>query len=163
MSSKLTFKFGYKDTRKQPKVGEGELTCDGNSHSALARHCSSRVDAFSSPFPTLSFPPQLFFSFPFGPSTLSLPSQFLFLSPHLFESISVAATVEPAATVACFPALWQKVTLSLAATKGGGRTRRMEVMEVSMCQRRNKATKNVKKKWLPQILVSSFLNVPVVS
>lgn len=26
----------------------------------------------------------------------------------------MAATVEPAATAACFPALWQKVTLSLA-------------------------------------------------
>lgn len=44
---------------------------------------------------------------------------FLFLSLHLFESISVAATEAPAATVAWFPALWQKVTLSLAAWKKG--------------------------------------------
>lgn len=31
----------------------------------------------------------------------------------------MAATEEPAATVAWFPALWQKVTLSLAGKKGG--------------------------------------------
>lgn len=51
---------------------------------------------------------------------ISLPLS-LFLSLHLFESISVAATEEPAATVAWFPALWQKVTLSLAGKREGGR------------------------------------------
>lgn len=41
----------------------------------------------------------------------------------MFESISVAATEEPAATVAWFPALWQKVTLSLAGKREGGEKR----------------------------------------
>lgn len=74
---------------------------------------------FSSLFLFLFFlsPLALFFSSPASP-VLYL-HLFLFLSLHLFESISVAATEEPAATVAWFPALWQKVTLSLAAWKKG--------------------------------------------
>ena len=80
---------------------------------------------FSSPFSSFFLSPLapllLFLSLP-----RPLPPPFLFLSLHLFESISVAATEEPAATVAWFPALWQKVTLSLAGKKkkkkkkGGG-------------------------------------------
>ena len=113
---------------------EGDLTCVGNPHPALARHHSSRVCCFSRPVPVFSpfffLPPLLSFSHPsFSPlwpsSSLPLPpssspsSLPLPLSLHLFESISVAATEEPAASVAWFPALWQKVTLSLAGEKEG--------------------------------------------
>lgn len=72
-------------------------------------------------------PLALFFSSPASPFLyLHL---FLFLSLHLFESISVAATEAPAATVAWFPALWQKVTLSLAAWKKGRGDEKVEEEE----------------------------------
>lgn len=83
----------------------------------------------------------------------------------------MAATEEPAATVAWFPALWQKVTLSLAGKKGGGkkrrRRRRMDgVMEGDQSeqvpeeevkkQKQNKITK----RGCPQLHFCFWLNVP---
>ena len=119
---------------------------------------------FSLFFFLLSSPFSSFFLSPLAPLLLflslprPLPPPFLFLSLHLFESISVAATEEPAATVAWFPALWQKVTLSLAGKKkkkkkrGGGEGRRRgrgggwaewwREIEVSRCQRRRKQNKS---------------------
>lgn len=123
-------------------------------------------------FPLLS---SLFLlSVPFGPLLLflslprPLPPPFLFLSLHLFESISVAATEEPAATVAWFPALWQKVTLSLAGKMGGGkkkrRRRRMNgVMEGDRGEQVSEEEEKQNKytnRGCPQSLLCSWLNVP---
>lgn len=69
-------------------IDEGDLTCVGNPHPALARHHSCRVCSFSRPVPRFLFFPS-FSSSPFSPLwPSSSPPPPSFVSPSPFRSSS---------------------------------------------------------------------------